>query len=263
MRGVTLVGTLLLLSGCRTGEPANQGPTTRADTASLQQRATQLWQARQAEDWDAVLRFEPPERQASINRDEFVKWQKQHQPFVIHSFALGRVQSDGQLGWVEANYESTMRQFPNVPARQATRWEKWQFRDGNWYPVPVQLQDQFPDAPALRNLTEEQRLRKRVERACQARMAGDWAAMHALLTPDQREQVTVENFVEEGEKFQYVECTIAWIQVLGERGQARMVYHLKSCDPSLTKLPPQEVPILERWTLVDGEWLLAEGAIPK
>jgi len=251
----TCVGSLLLLWGCAATPRGSSGPAGRTPGAEdLRARAEQLWQARQKEDWSTVYVFEEPGRREGLDQQQFEEWHRKNEPFVIHDYKLGRVQTDGPLGWVEVQYRSTIRQFPALAPREAQRWEKWRLTDGQWYPVPRNELDRYPESPAVRNAAEEDRLRARFQEAWQARQRGDWAALHALLEPRAREGVTVDQLATDGQRLEYRSCQVQWVEVIGDRGQVRVAYEVKRTDPNLSKMPPEITMITERWLRIEGEW---------
>lgn len=247
---------LFIFAGCAPAPRAAKEARapTKPGVPELQHRAEQLWSARIENRWSDVFRIQDPNAIESGREAEFVNWAKENEPFEIQSFQIKTTQVANDLGWVEVDYRSTLRRFPDLPPRDATCWEKWRISKALWWPVPRTELDLFPDAPATRNATEEGRLYARFAEAWRAIQARDRLSMRQLVDPRVRDRTLEGTLLAASESAEYVRCESQWIEVVGDSGRIRVRYQVKSTDPSLTKLPPQDHWITERWVRVDGEW---------
>lgn len=234
--------------------PEQKAPTRAAMKAKLLERAATLWAARKSEDWDAVFQFDANRDNPEITAQQFAEWSGENEPFVIVDYVINDAVVDEDLGWVAIESTAKMRQYPNIPARTNSRWEKWRLEEDGWFPVPLNVIDQYPVSPAERNVAAEPAFREALERSWEARVAGDWAAAYDLSDPRDHSEVGYEDFVTEMSVTDYLEYEIAWVEAMGEGGRARIVFRHKWIDPNLTKMPPQTVSHIENWVMVDGEW---------
>lgn len=252
------LGVVLSLSGCATPPQtrANRPADPRAcpDAEQLRARAERLWTARVKEDWSTLYTLQEPRRRAAITEDDFVAWCQDNEPFRYQRFQLGRVETDGGLGWVEVQCAATVRKFPSVPARSVTRWEKWRVVEEQWYPVPLAQLDNYPGPPAVRNRAEEQRLREVFEQAWQARQEHDWERLYALTDPRDHEQVSAEDFIAGESLFERLSCALDWVEVIGDRGRVRALYEIRMNDPHMSKMAPAEMYLIEPWVKLNGQW---------
>ncbi|MBU0718086.1 MAG: hypothetical protein KJ749_07550, partial [Planctomycetes bacterium] len=219
-------------------------------------RARTLWEAKLKEDWKTVYSLEDPRTIGEAGEAEFVAWCQEHEPFRVHSYSVGDVLIEGDMGWVEVDCRTSVRKFAEAPIRDVHRWEKWSRIGGVWYPVPRKELDSSPASPAMRDVVLEARLRERFESACEARMARDWPRLYEMSDPDDHYVVSEPMFVDALEIVEYVSYEIVWVEVLGEQGRVRVAYTHKATDPSLTKMPPKINIVNEEWVLRDNEWYL-------
>jgi len=223
--------------------------------ASLEAAAQRYWTAKVAEDWDSVFDLEyEPEARASLVRDEFKNWSKEKEPFQIHSFKIERVASDGEMGWVELDYVTSIRRFPGLPPRDTKMVQKWRLTDDQWYPVPKNQLESYPEPPSYRDLAAEPRLWERFEGSWRARRAGDWSAMYEFTDPRDHGDVTLEMFAEAEGLFEYLDHKVHWVEVIGNLGQVRVAYRHKVTDKSMEKLAARDATIVERWVLYNDQW---------
>lgn len=238
--------------------PGDRTTATEA-VASIRERARRLWDAKVHADWatvyalsDAVIRDEGTE-------EEFVAWSNESEPFKIEAYDLGEVLVEGTMAWVQVNARMSTRQFES-PAREVERWDKWRFTEGDgWYPVPKRLLEAYPLTPALRDREAEARLRARFMASWEARHTRDWKTYLDLYSPQDREIMTLDEFIKVNEMFTYEACDVRWVEVVNGRGRVRVAITERVTDPSLSKLPPQVVILTEKWTNVDGEWYIDLG----
>lgn len=230
---------------------------------SLRARAEALWNAKVAEDWGRVFEFEDPNARQEWNKDEFVAWSKENEPFKIQSFELGKVQADGEMGWVEVNYNTLIRRFESLPARDAKLWQKWRNVDGTWHPVPLRELVSYPEPPMRRNAREEARLRARFMQSWEARKAGDHHALYQFIDPLDQPRMPEEAFVDMHQLLEYRTCKVNWVEAVGDLGRVHVTYTRKVTDPSLSKLPVETVSEIEEWIKTNGEWYrdLVRGSV--
>ncbi len=252
-----LVGTLSLICGAcispRDVRVDREGvrPT---QTTSLGERAERLWTAKRAEDWSALFLLQDPATLAGASEDEFVAWCAKEEPFRILAYEIATVLSDGDFGWVEVRYRTTLRKFPDMPPKDAPTWQKWHRVAGEWFPVPTRALSSYPESPATRNAAEETRLRARFMESWRARRAKDWRELYRLSDPQDHQDVAEDVFVEAEDMYEYFSFNIHWIEAVADRGRIRVLYEHKLDDPSLTKLPVTMAYVTETWVLRDGEW---------
>ena len=246
---------LILVSACATPPRGGGGvQLPRPGPDQLLQRAEELWRARLAEDWAAAYVFEDPALREHTTVEQFTDWCVQNEPFIVKSYKLGQARVDGELGWVELNSSAALRRFPALPPREVNRWEKWRIVDGQWYPVPRPELNNYPESPALRDAPAEARLAARLEEAWRSRHEKDWPARYALVDPRERDRITVEELANDEDRFDYLAAKVLWVQVIADRGLARVQYQVKRNDPSLTKMAPEVVDVIERWVQFENEW---------
>jgi hypothetical protein len=242
------------LPSCLPQRAAFTGPEARSSGA-LRERAERLWTAKAEEDWATVFTFGPPGEYATREQAEFVAWSREKEPFRVQSYQIGRVLTDGkELGWVELDYSAAVRKYPDLPPRDAHRWQKWFFVTGEWYPIPLRELSLYPESPVLRNAVEEARLLERFKEAWTAKHDGNWHQLYELTDPRDREDVSEDQFAEVEGAFEYLSYDLHWVQVISDRGNVRVSYRHDIADPSLAKLPPRTLSIAEDWVKYEGEW---------
>ncbi len=244
------------LNGCEQGSDPQAARVEPPPPESLHDRAEQLWQARQEEDWSTVYRFQLFPEGEEVAEADFAQWSENEEPFRYPSFRLGESVSDGEFGWVEVTCQTAMRRFPDLPPREVSRWEKWRRVDGVWFPVPADQLESYPTAPAERDLPEEARLRQRFEESWAVRLAQDWQALYEMCDPadlpDDPEARSVPKYL----PLQFLEYELLWLEVIGDHGSIRLIMTHRIDDPSLSKLPPQRLVMTEQWVKRDGQWYL-------
>lgn len=235
--------------------PSGAAPAVRADE-ELRARAVALWRARQDQNWAEVFTFRTPAERKDAKVEEFVEWSNKNEPFLIQSHTIGAVEVSEPLGWVQVNYSTRIRQFPNQPPRDAEQWQKWRRIDGEWYPIAPREAQGYPEPPSQRNAAAEARLRARFAEYWKARTERDYQKLIDLTDPADRPELTVEQVQEIEGKISFLDARIEWVEAIGERGRMAVTYKHKLDDPSLTKAPPRETTLIERWIESDGEWYL-------
>jgi hypothetical protein len=235
-------------------QPANGDGLAGATKTALDRRAAELWEARREEDWATVYRYEQIENRSEQTKERYLEWAENEAPMTWHSYQLGETIVDPPFGWVEVDAAISMRNFPGIPPRETSRWEKWVFDGEAWMPVPPHRAEDFPASPALRDLDAEARLQTRVEQSWDARLAGDWQRLYDLSDPRDHADVPFEEFEEAVSVAEYRDPELLWLQVIDEQGRVRVRFDAKNLDPNLTKLPPQTITATEDWIKVNGEW---------
>jgi hypothetical protein len=251
-----LLGATLVYSGCaaRRGGAASSPQPRKTITVALETRANQFWKAKITENWDAVFDFYEPEKQEMFDRDEFKKWSAENEMFQIREFELGRVQTDGEIGWAEVNYNTSLRRYPNLEPRSAYQWQKWRKIGNAWYPIAQEELDQYPSAPALRDSAAEDKLRERLELTWSARLDRDWTALYYLTDPSDYDIVDPAEYAQIEDLFEYLDRQVHWVEVIGDHGRAYVTYHHRLTDESLERLPPRDAIVMEKWVKRDNEW---------
>gem|GEM_PF-1598015 len=258
--GMWMAGVVsLALSACVSdgGAKGNAGGRPRskqADVATLRGRANELWTARKDENWQFAFGFEDPAERKEWELVKYEEWQKTNFPFKVLSFELGGVDVDDDLGWVEVNYNSRVRKFPDVPPRDASMWQRWHRVDGAWYPVHPRYLDQYPEPPTRRDAAQEVRLRTRFLESFECRKTRDWKHMWELLDPRDRKESKPEDLAEIEEINEYRSCQVKWVEAINTQGRVLAVYERKIADPNLKTMKPMFNEEMEKWVLFEGEW---------
>ncbi|MCG3127529.1 MAG: hypothetical protein CHACPFDD_02391 [Phycisphaerae bacterium] len=260
MRTIGPASLLIIASvvGCGgRGEMRTSGSTPAAPTADrLLQRTKTLWDARVADDCKRIFLFEDPVRQAASNVDKFCAWHNAEEPFVIKSYTADTPLIEGDMGWVQIRYSSTMRRIPNLPPRDATTWQRWHWRETDWFPVPRDQLDSYPESPRVRDAEQEQRLAARFDKLKELRFARNWTAAYEFVDPRDREGMKIDDYAREADRLNFTRLDRRWVEVRGQYGRVMALFGIKLNDPSLGDLPPREAYSVEMWTLIDGEWYL-------
>ncbi|MFQ5489879.1 MAG: hypothetical protein ACE5GE_04075, partial [Phycisphaerae bacterium] len=82
-------------------------------------RATAFWQAQVEQAWAALYDFQIPELREAETRAEFTARVAASHPLAVSTFEFGQVVTDGDWGWVEVTFTSTLRKFPALPPRDS------------------------------------------------------------------------------------------------------------------------------------------------
>lgn len=225
-------------------------------SAVLRTRADGYWRAQVAEDWGAVFDYLDPGIRSEWEKAAFVAWSEENEPFLIRKFAINDVMVADDFGWVDIDYTTNIRQFPDVPPKDASKLEKWWHREGAWYVVPQQLLDQVPAPPSQRDADAEARVRQRWEASWEARLNRNWRQLWELVDPRDKVGVLYEDFAEVEGLIEYFSYELYWVQVIGSDGKVRVNYEHRLHDPNLTKMQPIFKTITETWSLHEGQWYL-------
>lgn len=258
---------LLVAAGCdpvHRGDPADRrSPATAAsqpalpDNKRLAERAQTYWDDQVREDWPHMFyNFIDPPFRRERTVDQYIEFMSKREVFKINSFKLGRVESDGPFGWSEVDYNTSNRLSDQIPARNAKTWTKWRVVEGEWYPVPREMLEDYPAAPSTRNLVDEPALKARVEAAYMARQATDWKTVWDEIDPAAHETSTYEKFTSAISQKLFGGFVIDWIEATGNQARVRILFQTKPNDPSMTKMPWSDEVMIERWKKIGDSWYM-------
>jgi len=214
-----------------------------------------LWGARLAADWATVYNFQDLSNlEQPVTREQFVEWAVANEPFEYKRADVLDVIADGDFGWAHVDSSVGLRKMPASSPRDVKRWEKWHVINGRWLLVPIKLLDRYPEAPAIRDAAAEKIIAEREALAWKARLERNWPALYELSDPEDRKKITQEQFVKAYDQLVFLERAVKWTQAIGPKGTVCTFYRLKLNDPSLSKAPPTESVVMERWVLREGAW---------
>jgi len=249
---ILFLGTLPC--ACRHGAHYSTNSLAQSDAADLRSRALAYWEARRRQDWSTLYDYQDSETRSKVSLDQFATWSQSNEPLEVESYSLQSVETDGDLGWAHLRYTARPARFPNIEPRENDHWQKWRWVDNEWFPVPARELDAYPSAPSLRDAAAEKKLRKRFEESWALRLNRDWHALYELGDPDDRSRVPELQFVSAEELIEYLDHTVDWVEVIGDRGRVRVGYLHRLADPSLTKLAPTTAYVIEPWIFRGGVW---------
>lgn len=231
---------------------------------ALRQRAETFWKARIVEDWTTLYGFQDPSYREGTTLEEYLEAAKADPGFFRYSFyELGKVETQGDFGWVRVKSVGTLAKFPDLAPQSVERAENWMRIQGEWYPAMSPKGNEFPAPPSERATVEEGWLSKRFQEYFEARKTANYAVLYQFLNPEDREAISFEHFAETEAWFSFLGCTINWVEVMGDRGRVSVVYRMRSGDPHLSKTEPMDRPITENWVKKDGVWYRDVPAPPK
>ncbi len=148
-------------------------------------------------------------------------------------------------------------QFPGLPPHHMDTVQLWEKRDGNWYPIPKDRQEDVPRLPPrLRPLKEENAVMARANEFWQAREKGDYGTVYQFCAPAFREKVAKEEFLSKKALNIYVGHQILFAEVAGDRAKVKATIAYRPNDPSLTKIDPAEETVMQEWIKVKDQWYL-------
>jgi hypothetical protein len=246
MMGIILILSLTL---------ANPLQAAQDDSQALRERATAFWQARVKGDWGTVYDYLSGAEIGSATKEEFVKFSNEKGPFVYPSYKLGEIEVDGDMGWAKTSFDIRPMRFPDYPPNHLEQWQVWEKRDGKWYPVPKEEQENVPKLPPrLRPLKEENAVIARANQFWQAREKADYALLYEYLPPAYREKVPKEAFLSKKALYIYVEHRILWAQIDGDHAKVRVTVGTRPTDPNLTKMDPMFDTTVQEWIKVKDQW---------
>lgn len=258
---IFLVSVSMVACGCEGTKKKTSAPATAQKVdpypgrgQSLEHRATEHWQAKLDENWDVLFKYVEPGLRAESTPAQFAEWSRENEPFQILSYEIDGVKTEGELGWVRIYYRTKLRKYPTLPEAEANQWQKWLRVNDEWMPVPAQAVPLFPEPPDARDAEAEAIVRARFIETWELRTRGDWAQLYQLTDPRDRGVVSEQEFRESESMFEYLSYEILWVEVIGNQGRVRVRIHHKLLDPSMTKVPPQDVNVTENWVRVDGQW---------
>jgi hypothetical protein len=233
--------------------PAVIDPAARSPGA-LCRRANEYWKARVDEDAPTLLAYHRPEDRGQIDPQKFAAWLREQEPFKFYSYAVGRCEVDGELGWVELAYRTSFRRVPDSPPRDIQKWEKWQLIAGEWYPIMAREARSYPEPPHRRNRSEEAKLRTRFEQAWEARRDGKLERLLEFIDPADKDLLVPEQVQEQEQLRKWLACEVLWVEVIEDAGRVAATYTTKRSDPSLSKWPEETQQAIEHWVRRDGVW---------
>jgi hypothetical protein len=241
---------------------ASAAPADRPED-TLRRRAEKFWKARVAEDFASLYDYQEPEVQATTTKDEFVA-QSREDPgvFKYYSWDLGRAEVHENIGWIEVRAVGRVVRFPDTPRQNLNRWDTWQLIDGEWYPVMGEARGNMPEPPSKRNAEEEGWLSKRFQEYWEARRTANYPILYEYLNPADRQAIKYDHFAETEAWFKFLDCRVAWTEVIGERGRVGIYYTARTSDPHLSKTAPVTKFIVESWVKSDGLWFRDVEAPP-
>lgn len=239
------------------GQPSSQTDKSREGDASSESQLTvlanKIWKARVDRDCTTVAQhLDPTEYVSETPKERLEICEKD--PFRYEKFRIGKVEVEGQFGWVHVQYDSKFAPYQAEPAQEVQTVEKWRHLNGQWYPVAARIYETCPESPSSRNAAEEKRLRERFEATWKHRLARDWKSLYELADPKDRESVPESNYAESESLIEYYEHVLEWVQVIGDKGEIRVTYANKLADPNMSKLKPRKINLSEHWILRNGEW---------
>jgi hypothetical protein len=246
-----VLGMLLILSLSLAGSLQ----AAQDESKALRERATAFWEARVKGNWGTVYDYLSGSEIGSASKEDYVTFTKEKGPFVYLSYKVGEVDVDGDTGWVKTAYDIRPLRFPGYPPNHLEQWLVWEKRDGKWYPIPKERQEDEPKLPPrLRALKEERAVIARANEFWQAREKADYALLYQYLSPTYTKQISKEEFLEKKALYVYVEHTILWAEVEGDRAKVRVTVGTRPTDPNLTKMAPAHETIVQEWIKVKDQW---------
>jgi hypothetical protein len=244
--GMLLVLTLSLAGSVQAAQDENK---------ALRERATAFWEARVKGDWGTVYDYLSGKEIGSATKQQYIDFSKEKGPFAYVSYKLGEVDVDGDTGWVKTAFDLRPTRFPTYPPNHVDQWQVWEKRDGKWYPIPKERQEDEPKLPPrVRPLKEERAVIDRANAFWQAREKGDYALLYQYLSPSFTETVPKEEFLSKKALYMYVEHEIHWAEVEGDHAKVRVTVGTRPNDPNLTKMDPTQETIVQEWIKVKGQW---------
>jgi hypothetical protein len=232
---------------------ADESRSARPQEQVLRERAEEAWKARLERDCKTTARFMDP-KEYIIETPEKLVQICEEDPFRYEKYRIGKVETDGNFGWIWVDYAVRAAEYVKEPAQEMSIVEKWRLVDGLWYPIASRIEETCPEPRSKRDAAEEQRLRARFDQTWPLRLARDWKALYQLTDPKDRDRVPETQFVESESLIEYFEHEVDWVQVIGDRGELRVTYTNKLADPSMTKMNRRKINISEKWIKRDGEW---------
>ncbi len=228
---------------------------TRDENLVLKERVKAFWDAQVKDDWSTLYDFLRDPGKETDGKEAFAAKQKDKNPLTFLSYSIGRVETDGDVGWVEMEYIAGARKFPKAPPRQVMVWQVWQKREQNWYPLPRERLGEVPKMPpSLRPAEEEAALTGRVDEFWDAKEKGRWDIVYEYCDPTFKGRMPAQEFLQRKALRSYLSHSIDWAEVSGDQGKVKITYSYKATDPSLAKLDPEEDSLVEEWVKAGGVW---------
>jgi hypothetical protein len=250
---LALAALLLMLSWSVAGSLQ----AAQDEQKALKERATILWEARVKGDWATVFDYLSETEKKGGTKEQYVAFSKEKGPFRYLSYKLGDVDVEGDVGWVRTAYEIEPTRFPGLPPNKLDTWQVWENKDGKWFPIANEQQQDLPKLPPrLRPLKEESAVIARANEFWQAREKDDYKTVYQLCPPAFRAKVPAEEFLGKKALNTYVGHTIHWAEVAGDHAKLRVTILYRPNDPNLTKMDPAQETFLQEWIKVNNQWYL-------
>ncbi|MBW1982654.1 MAG: hypothetical protein JRJ12_15695 [Deltaproteobacteria bacterium] len=225
------------------------------EVARLRARADLYWKAQVKRDWGSVYDLLSPVEKAGLSKKRFVKFKEKERAIRYLSYRLADVETSERYGWTRIIYKAQPADLPDYPPRTIKIWQIWEKIEGNWYPVPPSRREDFPQLPPkMRQPKEERALLKRVDAFWRAKEEQDWQSVYEYLDPDFKSAVPAAEFLQKKAMFLYLDHHIEWVEVVDNRGRAKVLYTYRLNDPTIRKARPVEENMVESWIKVNGHW---------
>jgi len=246
-----IMGMLLILSLSLAGSLQ----AAQDESKALRERATAFWEARVKGDWGTVFDYLSGAEVGPATKEEYINFTKEKGPFVYLSYKLGEVDVDDDAGWVKTEFDIRPLRFPGYHPNHVEQWQVWEKRDGKWFPIPRERQEEEPRLPPrLRPLKEERAVIARANEFWQAREKADYALLYQYLSPVYTEKAPKQEFLNKKALYVYVEHQIHWAEVEGDHAKVRVTVGSRPNDPNMTKMDPSHETIVQEWIKVKGQW---------
>ncbi len=106
--------------------------------------------------------------------------------------------------------------------------------------------------------SDEELLTERVTGYCNARKNFDWNAVHAMVSPDLREETKgyFDNLISKGRNAELIDCSVKEVKISGENAEVTTNMTIKIDNPLTPNLVPQVYTMKDDWSKVEGIWYL-------
>jgi len=248
IRTMLFLSMLFLLYGNASGED---------ESARLQGKGNEYWNARATFDWEKVYSFMSPGEKQRNPPEEYIKTMKTRNAFKLVEWQVLDAKTENDRGWVEVKNTLEYLNYPGLPQIKNQFWQPWRKIDGIWYALNVENADIPRLPPHMRNAEAENHLMKRVSELWVAKHAGDWAKAYEFCDPEFKKANPIEDFLKRTPIYSYVAYDLEWVEAIDKKGRAKVNFLYRSNDPSLAKMDSLQATNFENWVLVDGEWYLS------
>ena len=76
------------------------------------------------------------------------------------------------------------------------------------------------------------------------------------MPPEYRARIPLEEFLKSKARYLYINPRVEWVEATGSEARASIAFLFKINDPTVSKMPPKELKVIEPWVKVDGNWYL-------